>query len=569
MISKRLAATAAIIAFGLTGCQAAPVPGTGGVSERVPVRARSVSLGAANGPTLRLNVATPGGLRTQDLPKSLRNVHHFTAELWRYGSDAAAGAQVGPAVVLDQSNGYAAQFTDVPAGVFKMRVKAMATSDESKNITKDSGSGAYAESSNWAAITNGVVYYSDTSNGNSTLRATVPLLDGNLNNLVAGPIELKSPTTGAGKRTDALSSADKTGLALFNNGSRRSVPFPADVSNIFYLTDVQQGAHADAFGNPGGPTHEIWAYAADSSGLASPAFPTATAVSDTGAITGPITISFTAPNLSSGPKLAHAPTTNLAFDDAGRVYWYDGTSIRKEQGGVVTDAVTNPGGDTTGFTVNGAGTVFWADGTQLMQQPGGGGAATIAVPGGVGTGLNNATHLQVDEEGNLYWFNPGSGGRIMRAEASGTTWKTPETVASGIGTVTAMGVTAYGDIVFATNSYLYRLELDLAGVGYATFDSQSHLGAIGNITGLAVDRPGNIYFTDATSNKVMMMPAGGTAVYTVAGTGTATLADALAGTVPTAENLAAPMLVTVSRTGKLAFVSKGTNGTDLFLRRIQ
>lgn len=567
MITKRLAAMAAIIAFGLTGCQAAPVPGTGGGAERVPVRARSVSLGAANGPTLRLNVATPGGMRTQDLPKTLRNVHHFTAELWRYGSDAQAGAQVGPAIVLDQGNGYEAQFTDVPAGVFKMRVKAMATSDESQNITKDSGSGAYAESSNWAAITNGVVYYNDTGNGSSTLRATVPLLDGNLNHLVAGPIELKSPTAGAGKRTDALSSADKTGLALFNNGSRRSVPFPADVSNIFYLTDVQQGAHADAFGNPGGPTHEIWAYAADSGGLASPAFPTATPASDTGAITGPITINFTAPSLSSGPKLTHAPTTNLAFDDAGRVYWYDGTSIRKEQGGVITDAVTNPGGGTTGFTVNGAGTVFWADGTNLMQQVGG--TVSIAVPGGGDTGLSNATHLQVDEEGNLYWFNPGSGGRIMRAVASGTAWRTPELVTSGIGTVTAMGVTAYGDVVFATDSYLYRLDLDLAGIGYAAFDSQAHLGAIGNINGLAVDRPGNVYYTTTTGHQVTMLPAGGTATFVVAGTGTGTAADALSGTVPTAENLAGPARVAVSRTGKLAFVSKGTNGTDLFLRRIQ
>jgi hypothetical protein len=113
---------------------------------------------------------------------------------------------------------------------------------------------------------------------------------------------------------------------------------------------------------------------------------------------------------------------------------------------------------------------------------------------------------------------------------------------------------------------LSKALLDLAGVSYA---APTQVVAQANINGLAVDRAGNSYLTTSTGHKVLMVGSAQPTIFTVAGTGTGTGANSLVQTVPTLENIQAPSRPAVSRTGRLHFLSLGTNGTDQYLRWIQ
>lgn len=555
MRHQRLIAICGTLVLMMAGCQPALPTGT------VPDPTRSViSLGAKTGARISLSAQTLAGMRVQDLPKMLRNVHHFTASLYRTAPDPGAGTALAGAVAsLNRGNNWQVTFADVPAGTYEMRVSAMATTDESQNITKVVGGNAWAVSTNTVTISGGVVTYSDAG---TALSAVVPLLDGNNANLTAGPIDVIVPAAGAGSRGTALTGADKVGMTLVNNGSHRATALPIDTSNAFQLINVQQGAYPDALGNAAGATHEVWSYAVNTtSSTATPATPTASAANATGALTGPINVSLPVPTLmSTATALLPAPTHGPVVDSSDNAYYYDGTDIKKVAAGVISTAVAAPGA-VTGLAVDVDGNLYWSDGTQIVVKRG------AAAPVQAVAAATGAQFLRIDEEYNLYWYDStAGGGSIIKAAFTGQAWKVPVAAVSGIGAITAMAVDPYGNVLFATATDLQKATLDLAGVSYG---APAQVVAQAGISGLAVDRAGNSYLTTSTGHKVLMVGAAQATVFTVAGTGTGTGANSLVQTVPTLENIQAPSRPAVSKTGRVYFLSIGTNGTDQYLRWIQ
>jgi hypothetical protein len=567
----RLIATCGTLVLLTAGCQPAAVtataPGAAPADTVPPVTLldpqRSViPLGGNTGLNIALRAQTLGPMRVQDLPKMLADVNHFTASLFRAAPDPAAGQALAGAVAsLNRTNNFQVTFADVPAGTYQMRVTAMATADESTNITRVVSGNNFAISTNTVTIAGGTVTYSDSS---SALSAVVPLLDGNNNNLVAGPIDVTLPAAGAGSRTTALAGANKVGLTLVNNGSHRATALPIDTSNGFQLVNVQQGAHTDALGNPGGPTHEVWSYAVNSSNdTATPATPTQTAVNAAGAITGPLAINLPVPTLmSTAANLLPTPTVGLTVDGSDTVYYYDGTEIKKVAAGFVSQAVGTPG-PVASLTCDAAGNLYWSDGTQIIVKRGAA-AAEQAI-----AGVSNAQFLHIDEEGNLYWYdavaNTGTG-TIRKAAYTGQSWQSPADVLTGVGVVTDLAVDPYGNIQYANAAGLRKATLDLAGVSYS---ATSQFVAQTNISGIAVDRAGNTYMTVSTGHKVFMVGAAQPTIFTVAGTGGGVGANSLTQTVPTLEDLQAPSRPAVSKSGRLYFLSLGTGGSGQFLRWIQ
>jgi hypothetical protein len=554
MRHQRLIAICGTLVLLMAGCQPAIPTGI------VPDPQRSViSLGAKTGASISLSAQTLAGMRVQDLPKMLRNVHHFTASLYRTAPDPGAGTALAGAVAsLNRGNNWQVTFADVPAGTFLMRVSAMATADETQNITKVVGGNDYALSTNTVTISGGVVTYSDAG---TALAAVVPLLDGNNANLTAGPIDVTIPAAGAGSRGTALTGADKVGLTLVNNGSHRATALPVDTSNAFQLINVQQGAYPDALGNAAGATHEVWAYAVNTGGLtATPATPKAAAASATGALTGPIAVTLPVPTLvSTAAALSPAPTQGLVVDSGDNAYYYDGTDIKKVSAGVVSAAVAAAGA-VTGLTVDVDANLYWSDGAQIVVKRG------VAAPVQAVASAAAAQFLTIDEDYNLYWFDAAGGGVVKKASFTGQTWKAPVAAVSAVGAITALAVDPYGNIYYGDVNGLQKAALDLAGVSYA---APAQVVAQTAINGLAVDRAGNSYLTTSTGHKVLMVGGGQPTIFTVAGTGGGVGANALVQTVPTLEDVQAPSRPAVSKTGRVYFLSIGGNGTDQFLRWIQ
>jgi len=165
--------------------------------------------------------------------------------------------------------------------------------------------------------------------------------------------------------------------------------------------------------------------------------------------------------------------------------------------------------------VNTAGVISTFAGNGTMGFSGDGGLATSAalfLPYGVA----------VDGAGNVYIQDSGNS-RVRKVDTTGNI----STVAHNI-SVDALAVDSSGNVYFATNASSV-LKVNTAGIvstvaggafGFSGDGGPATKAALNFPLGLAVDRAGNIYISDAGNNRVRKVNTAGT-ISTVAGTGTA------------------------------------------------
>ncbi|MBC7543207.1 MAG: hypothetical protein H7338_10795 [Candidatus Sericytochromatia bacterium] len=524
----------------------------------------TVSVGVANGSTITVRLSALAGLRTTALPRAANSVNNYSVTL----HDNGTNVQVGVPLII---NGPATtgNFTLVPVGSYYIKANAFAGPGQTNSIVIG---GVAIQSLNTVTIATGTATYTNVSGSGTThLVVNLPLLDG-------------TPGTGTSNisvagRTSALATADKSGVSLVNNGSRRSIANPVNASITYQLSTVQEGLNSAT-----ASSHDVWAFSVDTgAGLASMPASTVGGASATGVIAAVYNVNLAARTLETPVAAAQTIAGPLHVNSLNDVFFLSGTDIKRAAAGtpfVVTTAVA-AGAAVTGWTVgpNFAGAYF-STGTDIRSSVLSGG---IWQPSTVARSATNVGIIATDEARNLYWYDTVTG-KVRRSTFDGTAYGTAYDIATPGIAVTAMATDAYGNLFYTTGTDVKRVVL---GTDEATYQPSnpaaiSPVPLIGQpalagttvataagITSLDVDRAGNIYFSDA-SHFVKFVGAGETTIYKLAGNGTATGADSLTGATPLATALESPNRVAVTVSGQLYLTSLGSlgGGSLTYLRRI-
>ncbi len=277
--------------------------------------------------------------------------------------------------------------------------------------------------------------------------------------------------------------------------------------------------------------------------------------------------------------------TGLAFDSAGNLYLSESNEM-----GVGTDGPAE-----RIRRVDTSGTITTTAGTAIAGICGDGGPATQAQ-------LGNPTQLAFNNAGNLIVADAGLAQirEITLADAATAAGApaaavTPSTVTSGnMRTVAGTGVAEYcGDGVAAGKASLANpqaLAVDSAGAVYVSDQGNSRIRKIGTdgvITtvvgdgtpgsggdggpatkaqvqtpmGIAVDKTGNLYFTDADAARVRKVDANGV-ITTIAGTGIQGFTGD--GGPASKAMIETPWGITVNDAGEVYFASMGAHNAAAF-----
>jgi hypothetical protein len=523
----------------LLACQPASLPG---VPANGPGQPAIVSLGAPNGASITIAVQPQLGLRTQALPKTAADVHHYAVDLFDSGTNAHIA---GPLNIA--GNATTGQFVGVANGSYYIKADAFADALSTQSLIE--GGGGAVRSTNDVTVNNGVAAY---TMGQTTLVVNLPLLN--------GTVGTASSNVSVGGRATVLPSADKSGLSLWNAATRRATTNAVNPSITYALSSIQTG---DISGTA--QTHEVWAWAADSVGLkASVPKPFGTGANVSGNPVASIGVVHTAQTVETGgPAITLAAGHGIQVDSANNMYYYDGTNLlgRPSGGNYPSDStvVDNSAGALTGWVVTTGSNVFFSTGMNIMvRNTAVATAATLAVstaPGTVGK-------MAVDEASCLYYIETSSN-KIRRCVWNGTAYQAPVDVTVAIPGVTMLAVDSYGSVFYSTGANIFKCTLD---TDETTYGAAVQVATGAGITSFCVDRVGNVYFTDA-GNAVKFVGATEPATtYAVAGPGTGAAADALTGLIPTGTDLNTPNAVAMSITGRLLFTSQGA--VNRFLRYV-
>jgi trimeric autotransporter adhesin len=268
----------------------------------------------------------------------------------------------------------------------------------------------------------------------------------------------------------------------------------------------------------------------------------------------------------------------VAVDSSGNVYLADqnGPEIRKvTRDGTINMLVSVD--DPLSVQVDAAGNVYFGSSSAVYKVSPAGKMTTIAGGSwgfggdeGPATGalLTYPSGLALDGAGNIYIADTNNcrvrkitpDGRIHTIAGNGTCATAGDrglASSAELNYPSSVAVDSSGNIYVAEQ---YRIRLIAAGTGIIT----SFAGGSGSFTAdgiqattayipsslsLAVDRSGNLYFTDYTSSRVRMIGASNGIVKTVAGTGTAGFGGD--GGAPTSALLNYPIGVAVDSTGNI------------------
>lgn len=475
-------------------------------------------------------------LTTQALAKTLADVHRYEVTLYDAGGQkVTASGLTNPLMITAPAT--SGSFTNVPSGTgYYLAVEAFDATDAS--ITQ----GGPVTSSNTVNVAGATVTYSS----GTAVTFALKLLDA-------------TPGTGTGTVTlnnaaTRLAGADRYGLALVNPVSRRATVSPAGASSQYNLTGVQTGNRDEIM-----PTHDLWVYVANSvAGTAAPARSTNAYPPDaSGEIAATLTYNLGGIELSTISGTSHTAISGIWADETHNLYYATSTGIHRcgsEGGGntVVVPYTPTP----AGWCADLQGNVYLANGTGIVRHAAGAYATATPV-----VQATNVGRIVADEERNLYWHDRANG-TILKAACISTGYGTPITVATGIGAVALLAVNAVGDVFYASGpdatslADVYKAPLSL---DHTKYGAPTKMVDAGGLTSLAVDRAGNVYFTDKDNPYVWMVGAGNAPnlIYKVAGNGNGTTGGANLSGVPTGTNeIVAPANVAVSIEGRLFFSSQ-------------
>ncbi|MBC7542742.1 MAG: hypothetical protein H7338_08425 [Candidatus Sericytochromatia bacterium] len=532
----------AMLSLNLAACQPAMLqPNT----LRTGTTATSSRVGAPI--TIRIQPVATSGMQVKALAKTLADVATYTVTLYDNANVMvpSGGGFTNPMTITAPAT--TVTLTGMPEGT-GYYVKVQAFDAGPTSISQ----GGAVQSSNTVDLASGVATYS------SGTALTVALT------LTAGTVGTGAAT---GTITDnSMLTSTGYGLGLVNNASGQiaTKATASQPTTGLSFTAVQEGAHT-------GATHELWMFAANAN-QATPARPFAGASNGAGTVNAAFagtTLAATA--VTSYPTTAVANSNGNYADTSGNVYFFNGTDIIKADAGAsyAQTAIVSAPGTVTSMCVDASGNVYYTTGNDIMKAD-----ATASYATSNAVTASNVGQIAVDEAGNLYYADTTNAGdhMVLKAIRSGSTWGTAATVVSSTGgAVTALATDAFQDVFFTLTgvSSVKRSQRNVDQVTYAAVSAPVTTAA--EPTSLAVDRSGNVYFTDGQStSSVFLWHAGdGTTNFRVAGTGAAgTGMDTIGAGLATAQALVSPSNVAVNAAGMLFFTTKGTNGTDDILRKV-
>lgn len=522
----------------LLACQPAPLTGAPATG---PGTTPVVSLGAPNGASITISMATNLGMSTKALPKGAADVVKYLVTL----HDNATNVQIGGTLSINGPT-TTGQFVGVPAGTYYIKANAFDDALATNSIVQG---GNPIQSINTVTVAGGVATY---SGGQTSLVVNLPLLD--------GTVGTGSSNISVASRTTGLAGADKSGLSLWNGATRRATPNPVNPSITYALSNVQ-------IGNKSGTaqTHEIWAFAVNTGlGTASMPKPFGTGANVSGNPSANVTVTHSATTVESaagGVAVTVAAGHRLQLDSTGNAYYYDGTNIRQRQvgGNYTTDvlALDNSAGAITGFAVSHDANLFFSTGTDIKLS-----AGTVATGAMQAVTAANVGKMAIDEARCIYYVDTVTN-KIRRCVFTGTAFQAPVDVASPATPSTMLAADSYGSVYYSDGTDIYKCAL---GTDETTYAVPAKVVTAAGVTSFCVDRVGNITFTDG-GNAVKFVGAGETTIYTTVGPGTGVGADVTSGAAPTATNLNTPNAVAVNNVGRLVFTSRGA--VNRFLRYVQ
>jgi hypothetical protein len=501
----------------------------------------------------------PPGLSVQTVPMTFADVATVVVTLKDSGNATVSSPGLTNPITITLP-ALTGSFTGVPPGTgYTIAVDA-------RDATGTSITGGTSGSTT-VDVAGGVATYSAGS-------ALVKTID-----LTAGTASTDASSSTITPATGTTLTFDRFKWMLLNNRSKMTVASSLQATaGPIAMTAVQPGATS-------GATHELWLFGGVAGSLkALPVQRVAAAAQAAGTIPNPFNGTMAAVALSTPTTTALLPADLLpmtADDDANVYYVTGGNAVVKLAAGNGYAATTlfTAAAAPTSFATDGAGNVYYSTGNdiQVRRPPLYGSDTTLVTTTGVG-------RIAIDEFKNLYWIN----GASVLTYAAYTASQTYQTIVDGGGAglplsvpgATMLAADAFGHVYSSNGTDIVRRARSHYGFwnGQAsnagpTYPSATTVVSASNINGFTVDRAGDVYFTQAGSNELKLVPCGGTATdhFTVAGSGTTATpgATTLAGDPLATADFRAPLRPAVTRSGVLFCTSVGDDNVSHYLRRIQ
>jgi sugar lactone lactonase YvrE len=188
----------------------------------------------------------------------------------------------------------------------------------------------------------------------------------------------------------------------------------------------------------------------------------------------------------------------VAIDTAGNLYVADPANkqvLKRAPDGTVTTVLSTGLTSPSGLAVDASGNLFIADnGTnQVWKMPSGGGALVA-----LGSGWNAPGDIACDAAGNIFVADTGNS-QVVKVAAGGTTGTV---VFSGHGNVNSIDANLAGDL------YVVDLPSQKIWISPASGGSPTSISVSGWLSGIAVDRNGNMFSAYGGNTIVEITPAG-------------------------------------------------------------
>lgn len=538
MSKRSYVAIALLLGASLIGCQ------TTGLAPLPPKEAIvSTSLGAKDGGTIVVRLATQSALRIMAEAVKLADVAHFTVKLYQAPvgvPNPATDGQVGTTMTLPATGGLTGEFKDLPLGEYYLAVDALDASAQS-------------------LIEGGGPVLSAKVNVSSA-GTTYPLsVDVQLRHATGGEstITITAPATFTGTK--------KYGLTLVDRSTKEVVSRYRSNTSTVQLKALKDG------------DYDLWIYAADETAKkATPARPARITVSGGGTTAGAAITVVMDPKMKKVSSLATAGQLwALAIGPNGHVYAsmvspprvYNATTSSLIAGGGLgngsdgADAIGDVIGQPMGISVDAQGDVFVADRMYHRLRRISAGKIYHAVP--VAT---SATGVALNDLGQLYYSVRPANLEIYQLGVAPLVFSTGNNSHLNANMACDMS----GNIYYSSGNVI-RMRVLKSGEYFGsnrvagTTSGDLPRGDLTSINGLTVDQAGHLYAAGTSSlgqARVIMVTNEGVA-YNVAGSigAFATLVD---GAVPTGTELGIVGGLTVSAEGDIYVAAMGDSNYQVW-----
>lgn len=525
MSKRSYVAIALLLGASLIGCQ------TTGLAPLSPQDAIvSTSLGARDGGTIVVRLATQSALRIMAEAVKLADVDHFAVKLYKapVGTpDPVNDEQVGTTMTLPAAGVLTGEFKDLPLGEYYLAVDAL---DASANSLVEGGGQVLS-----AKV--------DVSSAGATYPLSV---DVQLRHATGGEstITITAPATFSGTKS--------YGLTLVDKATKDVISHYRSASSTVYLKALKDG------------DYDLWIHAADeTANIATPARPFTISVSEGVAVVGgtitaaidPKMIKFQDAGSGALPSIAVAPNgTVYATRPAGKTVWGVDVASAAIVAGNGAIGGFNSGDPALGPVLSSPWGVAVAPSGRIYIADGGSPFDLTYIENGniykTGVTLANQPRVAVSGSGDAY-YRTASG--IYRLDGS--------LLANG--TYNALAADMAGNIYYSTAS---EVTLHVLRAGKYFMEDKSvgekitvPTTGLGNIDGISVDPAGNVYIAaKLPSTKVTMISRSDKKMYTVAGGGELSLATAQSPTETKIGNISA---IAIGSDGKLC-ISANASGAQ-------